>query len=116
MPEIDDGRSRSLRPEPSASAGAEATDALSLARRIVADYRASAIRRLSDLESELDRALDRPAPSRESARDIVTEMRDMLARAEMLYGDAGVEDLDEIVARSRQRVLDALGNAGGDRP
>jgi hypothetical protein len=109
MPATDDGRSQTT------DRSEEATDALSLARRIVSDYRASAIRRLNALESDLERALARPVPARESTRDIVAEMREMLARAEMLYGEAGVEDLDEIVARSRQRVLDTLGSAAWDR-
>ncbi len=112
MPSPEHERSRDFDPERGAGSAEERSGPAAFAQHLVSEYRANALRRLTELEDQLDRALKASTASPEATRDITRQMREVLARAEMTFGLAGTDALDEMVLRSRDKVLRIVGTAG----
>lgn len=80
------------------------------------DSRAEAERALIALDVDLDRALDGPEPSREKAREIARQYRDLYASAATPSGNTWAEArIHQAMVAARQKIIAVFGTSGWER-
>jgi hypothetical protein len=78
------------------------------------EYRETALHAMMGLRAQLNRALNGPHPSRNDARAVAFEMRELLKRATSILGEANVDEFDEHVTAARAETLGIFGTSGWD--
>lgn len=80
------------------------------------ERRSRALSALMALDDDLECALKRPSPNRAHSRQIGSEMREILAKAEKVLGGEHSESIRAFVERARDKTLRTLGASGWDQP